>query len=295
MLTRAVVVTRPTELEQLVARHGTAGQAAFFLKTRGRDIAPARHRHQAQADALAVVQQALPRAWRRARIDRSELDRFAFEPDDVVVAVGQDGLVANVARFLAGQPVIGVDPDPRHNAGVLVRWPAAAVADLLADHEAGRLRLEQRTMVSATLTDGQTLVALNEVFVGHRSHQSARYRLEAEYAGMRHSSSGVIVTTGTGATGWASSIHRSTHSCVRLPGPTDSALAWFAREAWEGPTTSTLVTAGLLGGTQALTLTSEMDEGGTIFGDGIEADHLDFPWGETVRVGVAGRTLGLAA
>ena len=32
-------------------------------------------------------------------------------------------------------------------------------------------------MVEAVLDDGQSLLALNEVFIGHQSHQSARYRI----------------------------------------------------------------------------------------------------------------------
>jgi len=56
---------------------------------------------------------AIPSDWRRARVDRADLDRFLFEPEDVVVAVGQDGLVANVAKYLTGQPVIGCNPDPK--------------------------------------------------------------------------------------------------------------------------------------------------------------------------------------
>ncbi len=38
-------------------------------------------------------------------------------------------------------------------------------------------------MVRAELDDGQALLALNEVFVGHASHQSARYTIA--YAGAR--------------------------------------------------------------------------------------------------------------
>lgn len=41
---------------------------------------------------------------------RGDLDRFLFEPDDIVLALGQDGLVANVAKYLDGQPVIGSNP-----------------------------------------------------------------------------------------------------------------------------------------------------------------------------------------
>ena len=36
---RAVLVHRRTELDELLQRHGSRGQAAFYLRTRGRDIA----------------------------------------------------------------------------------------------------------------------------------------------------------------------------------------------------------------------------------------------------------------
>ena len=48
-----------------------------------------------------------------------------------MIAVGQDGLVANVAKYLDGQTVIGVNPDPGRNPGVLVRHPPEATASLL--------------------------------------------------------------------------------------------------------------------------------------------------------------------
>jgi NAD kinase len=198
---RAVLVHRATELSELVARHGTRQQAGFFLQTRGRDLAELDERHHAQQQALAVVSAALPLDWRRAVAERADLDRFVFGPEDVVIAVGQDGLVANVAKYLDGQPVIGINPEPARNPGVLVPHAPAAIADLLHEQH-----VEQRTMVAASTDDGQRLLALNEVYVGHRTHQSARYRLASpEGLEERQSSSGLLVGTGTGSTGWCRS------------------------------------------------------------------------------------------
>lgn len=178
-LPRVVVVTRPTEYEQLLAEHGTRGQALFFLHTRGRDIAEPEERHHRLTRARDAVTAAIPRQWRRGSVTRADLDRFLFEPDDVIVVVGQDGLVANVAKYVTGQPVIGVNPDPASYEGVLVRCAPGQAADLIQVAAAGRAAVEERAMAEARLDDGATLLALNEIFVGHRSHQSARYRLIA--------------------------------------------------------------------------------------------------------------------
>lgn len=284
---RAVVVHRATELTELVARHGTRQQAGFFLTSRGRDLAALDARHQAQQEALATVSAAIPLDWRRAVAERNDLDRFVFGPEDVVIAVGQDGLVANVAKYLDGQPVIGVNPEPGWNPGVLVPHEPAAVPDLLA-----RRDVEQRTMVAATTDDGQRLLALNELYIGHRTHQSARYRLASpEGLEERQSSSGLLVGTGTGSTGWCRSAWQERHSTLRLPSPTDPSLCWFVREAWPSPATGTSNTEGLLTASDHLTITAEADL--VIFGDGIESDTLTLTWGQRVEIAVANIHLNL--
>jgi hypothetical protein len=288
-----VLVTRPTEYEGLLARHGTAAQARFFLEGRGQSMAGVEARHRAMEAALQQVSAAIPVRWRRSRVDRADLSRFVFEPQDLVVAVGQDGLVANVAKYLDGQPVLGINPDPARNDGVLVPHPPEAAAGLLQRAAAGRCLLEARTMVEARLDDGQRLLALNEVFVGHRSHQSARYRVRWQGAEERHSSSGLVVTTGTGATGWARSMALQRAAALALPGPCDAALAFLVREPFPSVATGTALAQGSLSGEASLLLVSEMDEGGVAFGDGVEDDTLALPWGARLEVGLARQRLML--
>jgi hypothetical protein len=290
---RVVVVTRPTPYEALVARHGTREQARFFLGTRQQGIEGLEAQHARVLAARQAVSAAIPLKWRRSLLDRSDLSRFLFEPGDVLVAVGQDGLVANLAKYLEGQPVLGVNPDPAEYEGVLVRHAPGDVAPLLQAVVAGGARGQQRTMVEAELDDGQRLLALNEVFVGHRTHQSARYRLRTRAAEARHSSSGVIVASGTGATGWARSVHRQHRSAIPLPAPEDPSLAFFAREPFPSVSTSTDLEEGTLAAGESLEIVSEMDEDGTVFGDGIEGDRLPFPCGMSVRVRIAPVRLNL--
>lgn len=288
---RVVIASRDTEYTRLLATHGTHEQARFFLQTRGQSLDDVVRRHAAQSEALASVSRALPRSWRSARVTRDDLSRFLFEPDDLVVAVGQDGLVANVAKYLDGQPVLGLNPDRTAFDGVLARHSAEAVADLLGPVAAGRAQLEARTMVEARLDDGQRLAALNEIFVGHRSHQSARYLLAAGGRREHHSSSGVIVATGTGATGWALSINRTRAEPLAMPGPSERRLAFFVREAFPSVSTGASMLGGSLADGATLEFLSETSEGGVVFGDGLEDDRLALGWGCRVTVGIAERPL----
>ena len=238
---RAVVVTRTTEYAELLARHGTRGQAAFFLQTRGRVLDEVATRHTAVEDACREVERATPADWRRAQVDRAELSRFVFGPDDVVVVVGPDGLVANLAKYLDGQPVIGINPDAHANIGALVPHPVAAAGDL-----------------------------------------------------ERQSSSGLIVGTGTGATGWCASLARVQAPGLPLPGAAEPGLAWFVREAWPSPATGADLVAGVLGPQERLDLRVESDSL-VVFGDGIEADRLTVTWGQELSVCRAARVLRTVA
>jgi hypothetical protein len=290
---RVVVVSRPSELAELQARHGTRSAAAYFLRQRGQDLDAVVRRDEALTGALAAVGAAIPVDWRRGHVDRDDLPRFIFGPEDIVVVVGQDGLVANVAKYVDGQPVIGVDPEPDRNPGVLVRHPPQATARLLAETAADRCARELRTMAHAVLDDGQELRGLNEVYVGHVTHQSSRYLIAIPDGALeRHSSSGVVVGTGTGSTGWCSSIARDRVGAPELPGPASPVLAWFVREAWPSPATGAALTSGLLDAGQRLEITAQAD-GLVAFADGIESDRLTLAYGQRITVGAAERRLCL--
>jgi NAD kinase len=289
---RAVFVTRETDYERLIARHATRDQARYFLETRGQRIEEAERRHAQFAEALRAARAATPGDWRQALAKRTDLDRFLFGPEDVVVAVGQDGLVANVAKYLDGQPVLGVNPSPDLYDGVLTRAPLGGLARLLPACAAGAAPLERRTMVEATLDSGERLFALNEIFIGHRSHQSARYRIEAGGAAENQSSSGLIVASGTGATGWARSIAEATGARIPLA-PTESAVAYYVREPFPSVATGASLRAGRIEAGGALAVASRMNDGGVVFADGIEQDFLAFDWGRTIRVAASSRRLNL--
>jgi len=286
---RVVLVHRRTEYDDLIARHGTRGQAEFFLATRHQDLEAVEQRHAHTQAAMTMVSSAIPPEWSRAVVEREDLSRFVFRPEDVIVAVGQDGLVANLAKYIDAQPVIGIDPLPGVNAGVLVPHPPASVGRLLAEVTTGAAKILHRTMVRAESDDGQSLTALNEIYVGQPTHQSARYTLEVGGRAERQSSSGIIVGTGTGSTGWCLSLQQVQARDLELPHPADRTLAWFVREPWPSPSTDATLTSGTLG-RAPLTVRVESDSL-VAFGDGVEDDRLTLSWGQYLTIEVAHRHL----
>ncbi|MGW7288317.1 hypothetical protein ACWGH4_22830, partial [Streptomyces sp. NPDC054847] len=159
---------------------------------------------------------------------------------------------------------------------------------------------DELTMVEAVADDTQRLPALNEIYLGRPGHQTARYRLDEdgegpgrkESGGEAQASSGVLVGTGTGATGWLRSLWQERGSTLALPGPAEPRLAWFVREAWPSPTTGTSRVAGVLGRGQRLRITVESDRL-VVFGDGMESDALSLTWGQSVSLGIADTSLRL--
>lgn len=289
---RVVLVTRETELSALLVRHGTRGQVEFYLSSRGQDFAAVETRDQIQSKAITAAKEAIPADWSFAQVERQDLNRFLFFPNDIVVALGQDGLVANLAKYLEGQPVIGVTPSSEIGEGVLTPHGVAALPDLLKRTGAGDMDAQFRAMVEAQLAGGDRLLALNELFIGHRSHQSARYDLQFAGEAEFQSSSGMIISTGTGLTGWARSIMTATDTTYAFDA-SDPKAVFFAREPWPSRNSGATLRSGLIEADAPLQVVSRMGEGGVIFADGIEQDFLGFDWGAEVDVHVADAQLKL--
>jgi hypothetical protein len=203
--------------------------------------------------------------------------------------------VPNAAEYLSWQLAIGINPDPSSYDGILCAHSPEAVPALLqwiGEREAKDFRVQERIMALVEREDGQTLLALNEIFVGHRSHQSARYRIRSGGREERHSSSGIICATGTGSTGWARSIGTQ-RGIDGLPEPEEACLAWFVREPFPSVATGIDLNYGKLYRGESLDLTSEMGNGGVVFADGIEADYIEFLSGQAIRISIAEQRLRL--
>jgi NAD kinase len=302
---KAVIVTRKTRLEELVSRYNTASQAKFYVEHLGADFTDIEKEAANYDGALRTVEETLKRHCRVQIVDRSYLPSFLFGPQDVVVALGQDGVVANTMKYLSGQPLIGVNPDPQRFDGVLLPFAPRDLTKVFVEVLAGRRPSRAVTMAKASLSDGQELYAVNDLFIGPKTHCSARYEVSLRDKSEVQSSSGIIVSTGLGSTAWFKSI--VTGSCavaeslgIRVSGERHKPMSWDApylqfavREPFPSVATGTTLVCGRADRACPLVVRSLMPENGVIFSDGVEHDFLAFNTGALATISVAERAAHL--
>ena len=203
---RIVVVTRETRLEKVLVAQNTVSQAKFYINSLGGDFNEYKEEHDQYGGSVQQARRGLDELGNIQLLDRRYLPNFIFAPNDIVVVIGQDGLVANTLKYLAGQPLIGVNPDKSRWDGVLLPFEPKDAAKIVAETIAGKRKIEEVVMARAKVQNGQELLAVNDFFIGQKTHTSARYVIK--YGGLKEpqSSSGVIVSTGLGSTGWMKSI-----------------------------------------------------------------------------------------
>lgn len=295
---KIVLVTQKTRLENLVRRYNTVDQAEFYVKHHGGDFDDYRQEHETYYTAVDAATVWLQPYGRLQMLDREFVSSYLFGPQDLVVAVGRDGLVANILKYLTTQHLIGVNPDPARWDGILLPFAVSELKRVVSAFFKGECGTKSVTLAVAKLNDHQQLYGVNDLFIGQKGHASARYTISVNGKTEVQSSSGIIVSTGLGSTGWLKSIVTGAKAIGRFYGDNNrdalSAFAWDAerliynvREPYPSMSTGATIVFGEVVGNQTITVTSLMPENGVIFSDGMEQDFLQFNSGAIAEVGIA--------
>ena len=297
MFKKLVLITRKTRLEGLIERFNTRSQAKFYIDHAGGDFVDYEREDDAYRSALDRLRRTLDFEMPVQLVDRSLVPTFQFQKEDVVVTLGQDGLVANTAKYAGTQPIVAVNPEPSRFDGILLPFlpdQARAAVERVLENKA---KAREVTLASVTLGDGQHLLAFNDLFIGARSHVSALYRISYGDRSEVQSSSGVLVSTGAGSTGWVSSVFNMASGIANFCGGKplqgvrmqweDPRLLYIVREPFLSRHSEIGIVAGMLAASEQLRLESLMPSGGAIFSDGVEADYLEFNSGAVATVAAA--------
>jgi NAD kinase len=297
---KIILVKRKTRLEELVAKYNTVEQAKFYIEHLNADFTDYLEEDFIYKNNIEIAKLKLERLGRLQVLERQYIPNFIFGQDDLIVVIGQDGLVANTLKYLDNQCLIGVNPDPKRWDGVLLPFEVNDIENIVVEVLSNKRKVNNITMAKATLNDGQILYSVNDFYIGQKTHISSRYSVSLGNHTEQQSSSGIIVSTGLGSTGWFKSIvtgasvvtndlsNVKLRELVDYGFPRDSDYLYFSvREPFPSKTTETQLVFGKINADDMLLVNSLMPENGVIFSDGIESDFIEFNSGKEARITVA--------
>lgn len=298
----AIIVKNKTRLEALTERFNTKSQARFYIERQGGDFHDYETENDNFHDSLHTLQSRLSKIIKHKIVDRSYLPSYLFSEKNLIIVIGQDGLVANTAKYSQQRPIIAVNPDKQRYDGILLPFDTGNFTKGVENVLSGNYQSRKVSFAEACLNDGQRLLAFNDLFIGASSHVSARYRLSFNGATEEQSSSGIIVSTKAGSTGWLSSVFNMAYGVTQLfekditlkqPKLKDDQLLFAVREPFKSIRTQTDIAIGMINNRKHLRIESLMPAGGVIFSDGIESDYLQFNSGTTATIRIANETANL--
>lgn len=298
----AIIVKNKTRLESLIERFNTKAQAKFYIERLGGNFDDYQIEHDTFLNSLTTLQTQLSKVIKNKTIDRSYLPSYIFSEKNLIVVIGPDGLVANTAKYSKGFPIVAINPDKNRYDGVLLPFDMENFMVGIESVLSNQFQTKTMRFAEVKLNDGQRLLAFNELFIGASSHISARYKISFNNETEEHSSSGLIVSTLAGSTGWLSSIFNMAYNVAGIfeknivqkqPKLKDTDLFFAVREPFQSIRTQTSISVGIIKNQQTLKIESLMPSNGVIFSDGIETDFLNFNSGSIAIIGLAEETANL--
>ena len=293
---RVVVITRKSRLEELLYRFNTISQSKFYIEHLGGDFADYEDEHKLYQSVVSRAMKILSNIGKVHRVDRAFLPNYIFGKDDIVVVIGQDGLVANTIKYLDNQKLIGVNPDSSRWDGVLLPYDIDSLAYIVEDAMHRTCEIQHVTLAKATLNTGEEIYGVNDIFIGPKTHQSLRYGITLGKKSEEQSSSGIIISTGLGSTGWFTSLMVGANMIAGDKKEDDYSFAWDSRflyftvrEPFPSQYSQTNLVCDKVTNDTPLIITSLMPENGVIFSDGIEKDFVNFNSGTTATITIASK------
>jgi len=298
---RVIIIRDKTRLEQLIEKFNSKAQAKFYIEKSGSDFDFYINENNTFYKSFEKIKKVISKHLKFKIVDRYFLSTYIFTEKDLIVVIGQDGLLANTAKYVKTLPIIGINPDIERYDGVLLKHNPETLNSILKNVISNKFKTEKVTMAKATLNDGQTLFAFNDFYIGANSHVSSRYIIDFNGKTESQSSSGIIVSTGAGSTGWLSSIFNMVNNFKdKYQELSSKKLNWNAnklifvvREPFLSKTSKTDIAYGIITNESTLKIESNMPNNGVIFSDGIESDFLNFNSGSIVEIGISNEKANL--
>lgn len=201
-LSRAVLVPKATKVEYDMLRLKlTRRQLASYYRNENAAVIFASHERQ-----LAMRRRVLKLLPEARVVSRQALDPAALEGASLVVALGGDNHFIFVSQLLDATPILGVNADRLRSYGGLLHIDETNLESALRRMRAGGQTCRRLARIQASVDGRPVGRATSEIFVGERGRKNmSRHALSMDGgAEEEQKSSGLLIATAAGSTGWFS-------------------------------------------------------------------------------------------
>lgn len=204
---------------------------------------------------------------------------------DLIIAIGGDGTFLRAAHHIGSTPVLAVSSDIRYNEAFYAQATPANFVRKFKMLLKGKFKIRKLPRLQVKLNGSYLqLMAINEVFVGSRHpYHTSRYWITIHGKKEFQKSSGVLITTRTGSTGWAKSAYKKSLNIQK------NGFGYVVREPYIGRLTKSKLLGGTLPRKDVVKITSSLHEGIVVI-DSSEKVHK-FTNGDKLEVKISKQPL----
>lgn len=210
-----------------------------------------------------------------------------FENKDLIVSLGGDGTTLRTSHYIKDDtPLLPLRTG--RSIGVLCSGEADKAGSIIERLLEDDFSIEERMRVAAEFR-GRKEYALNEVMVGNKYPRPSYYKLLFKGKEEEQGSSGVVVSSGSGSTGWYGNVWETSNL---KSFPRDSKkLRYIVREPMRVEEEGLELLHGEIEEGEEFKIESLMDFNGVICFDSALKFMYDFPLGDTVKLSVSDEPL----
>jgi NAD kinase len=287
-----VIIARKLSVLEYEARELGISQAEMLehYKNTGSDWETILASHNRQREALSELEKALPGIKIQTGF---QLRPEAMKDLQAVIALGGDDHYQYVSHFLENQLLIPINSDTQKSDGALSDFTVSTFIDELPRIKNGEFDIESWTRLQVDL-NGQRIpeLAISQIFIGAVDNEDmSRYSLNYRGQNELQKSSGLIIATGTGSTGWYDAAVRYLKEDGEKFDRTEKKAVFVSREPFNGRFSNLNLKSGEFFPDEKLIITSLMNKPAKV---GIDAlVRRDFPRGSVVEIKISDSPLSV--
>ena len=266
----------------------TPGELLVKYKQEGVDEKRILESHERQKQSLKELKRFF---GEKQFVPRDELTREIAAKADMVIALGGDNHFQYVSHFLDNSGLImGINSDPLRSEGNLIYLTTSDFENVLKKMQQGDFYMERWTRLEVQLNGEVLELATSELFLGEKERKyMSRHILTIRERTEEQKSSGLLVATGAGSTGWYDSACRYLYPDGNWFSGTAGIARFLVTEPFHGKLSGYSVLEGVLEAGDELIVRSLNDSAGILSIDSLE--EYEFNRGASASIQISDKPL----